>query len=231
MVNIEMCLNDMLYYPEVKSDKYFNQKGVSVPRVTEILSTMIHSDNLMYWANSLGLKGVHYGTYMKKVADVGTLTHSHIEEFLKKKTQAENDIPFQGFMMWYDHLISTGHTIELVGSEQKIACEWFGGTYDALIRIDGKLYLVDFKTSNHVTEKYFLQLSAYGYMLEGIGYHVDGYIVLQLNKDEPGFNEYILLMDILEHKAFMDNCVTCFLSLTYAYYNVFHIRDQYKTIF
>lgn len=231
MLNIESILKDMTYYPELKKETYFNSKGVAVPRVTEILSTMMHSDNLMYWSNSLGLKGIHYKSYMDKVANIGTVSHDHISRFLKEKLEVENDIPFQGFLLWYNNLIATGNTVEVVGSEQKIACDWFGGTYDALIKINGKLYLVDFKTSNHVTEKYFLQLAAYTYILENIGYHIDGHIILQLNKDEPGYNEYILIMDILDHKIFMDNCIRTFLSLVYGYYNVQLVQNSFKSIF
>lgn len=231
MINIENLLNEMTYRPAKISDRYYNSHGDPVPRVTEILSTMIHSDGLMYWANNLGFKGIRYKEYMNTAANIGTEAHNHIESFLKKKLEATNNIPFQGFMLWWNSIIDRGNTIELVGSEQKIACNWFGGTYDALVRINGKLYLVDFKTSNHVTEKYFLQLAAYAYILEGMGYHIDGFIVLQLNKSEPGFNEYLLIMDVMEHYVFMQNCIKTFLSLVYAYYNLHLVQEGYKSIF
>lgn len=230
MYKIESLLRDLSYNPEAP-DRYYNSKGKAVPRVTEILSAMMHSDNLMYWANSLGLKGIRYGSFMTKVSNIGTETHSKIEQFLKKKLQSNDDIPFLGFLLWYNSLIDRGNTIEVVGCEEKISCDWFGGTYDALLRINGKLFLIDFKTSNHVTEKYFLQLAAYTYILEQKGYKIDGYIVLQLNKEEPGFNEYILLMELLEHYTFMQNCIETFLSLVYAYYNVARVKEGYKSLF
>ena len=44
-------INDLLetvnFQVNVKSDTYYNSDGVPVPRVTEILSSMIHSDGLM----------------------------------------------------------------------------------------------------------------------------------------------------------------------------------------
>lgn len=231
MINIETLLNQMINIPNIKSDIYFNSKGIAVPRVTEILSATMHSDSLMYWSNSLGLKGIHYKAFMNNASSIGTEAHHHIEQFLTKKLECNDNIPFLGFLLWYNNLIDSGNVVKTIGTEEKITCDWFGGTYDALIEINDKLYLVDFKTSNHVTEKYFLQLAAYTYILEDMGYHIDGHIILQLDKENPGFNEYILLMDIIEHYVFMQNCKTAFLSLVYAYYNTLSIREGFKEIF
>ena len=103
---------------------------------------------------------------------------------------------------------------------------------DALLKIGDKIYLVDFKTSNHVTFNYFLQLAAYRFMLklrENID--IDGVIVLQLDKEEPGFNEYLLNFSIEQHSSFMTHCEETFLSLVYAYYNVEYAENLYKSIF
>ena len=112
-----------------------------------------------------------------------------------------------------------------------MTCKWFGGTYDLLVKINGRLFLVDFKTSNHVTEKYFLQLAAYVYMLALKGIFVEGVIVLQLSKEVSEFNEYILDFSYPNHFSFMENCTRAFLSLVYAYYNVNQIQAQFKTLF
>lgn len=215
----------------VDGTKYMNSNGLFVPRVTEILSAMIHSDSLMYWANSIGLKGIRYKDALNKASSIGTKSHFKIECFLKDKLEDKTDIPFLGFMMWYNSLIENGNTITLIESEKELVCDWFGGTCDALLDINGKVYLVDFKTSNHVTEKYFLQLAAYRYMLELIGYTIDGFIVLQLEKNEVGFNEYLLLDNVEEHNTFMKNCLTTFLSLVYSYYSLHGVRNQFKSMF
>ena len=67
-------------------ETYYNSKGIQVPRVTEILSRMIHNDSLMYWANSLGFKGLKYRDELNRAANIGTVAHSAIENFLKKKS-------------------------------------------------------------------------------------------------------------------------------------------------
>lgn len=216
-----------------KDSIYYNKDGLPIPRVTEVLSSMIHSDSLMYWANSLGFKGIRYKEALNRAANIGTYAHSAIEKFLKEKISTETNIPFLGFMMWYNIVTQEkGINIEIIYIEHKMSCQWFGGTLDALLRIGGRIYLVDFKTSNYVTYKYFLQLAAYRHMLrvcEGI--NIDGVIVLQLDKDEPGFNEYLLNFSIPQHMEFINHCETTFLSLVYGYFNIQQSEKMFKTIF
>lgn len=233
MQYIEKALDSMQITANSKSSTYYNQEGIKVPRVTEILDRMIHSDGLMYWANSLGMKGIRYRDFMRTAANIGTAAHNAIEKFLQEKYQTLDNIPFLGFMMWYTLLTQEmGIPIEVIYIEHKIACTWFGGTLDALLKIGDKIYLVDFKTSNHVTFNYFLQLAAYRYMLKHIeGIDVDGVIVLQVSKEEPSFNEYLLDFSIKEHLDFMIHCETTFLSLVYAFYNVYYAEKGFKTIF
>lgn len=216
-----------------KSSTYHNSEGQKVPRVTEILSTMIHSDALMYWANSLGFKGMKYNTVLNNAANIGTAAHNAIERFLIDKLESLNNIPFLGFMMWYNIVTQEkGIPIQVIYIEHPLSCQWFGGTLDGLLRIGSKIYLIDFKTSNHVTYKYFLQLAAYRYMLRILeGIDVDGVIVLQLDKDEPGFNEYLLDFSNINHLEFIKHCEATFLSLVCGFYNINKAEIMYKTIF
>lgn len=228
---IEQALNEITVDCNSKSSIYYNKDGNKVPRVTEIISRMIHNDSLMYWANSLGFKGLRYRDELNKAANLGTEAHSSIEKFLKEKIKTESNIPFMGFLLWYD-IISDSIPIDIIYSEHALTCDWFGGTLDCLAKIGNKVFLIDFKTSNHVTFNYFLQLSAYLYMLKVVeGINCDGVIVLQLNKLEPGFNEYLLDFSIPEHLDFINNCENAFLSLVYAYYNIESVEKQYKKIF
>ena len=216
-----------------KKDPQYTNDGIPVPRVTEILSRMIHKDSLMYWANALGFKGLRYRDVLNNAANLGTQAHHVIEKYLKEKLEDNTNIPFLGFQSWYNIITQDIKLpIEVLMVEQRLTCKWFGGTMDALLRIGDKIYLVDFKTSNHVTSNYFLQLAAYRFMLKlQKGIDIDGVIVLQLDKDEPGFNEYLLDFSNPEHASFMLHCEETFLSLVYAYYNVEYAEKLYKSIF
>lgn len=231
---MEQALNSITFdIVKGKKDTRYTHNGIAIPRVTEILSKMIHKDSLMYWANALGFKGLRYRDVLNRAANLGTEAHSAIENYLREKLEDNTNIPFLGFLSWYNTITQDIKLpIEVLKIEHRLTCKWFGGTMDALLKIGNKIYLVDFKTSNYVTSNYFLQLAAYRFMLkiqEGID--IDGVIVLQLDKDEPGFNEYLLDFSNPEHSSFMLHCEETFLSLVYAYYNVEYAEKLYKSIF
>lgn len=230
---IIQALDEVTVTTNSKTSTYYNSDGTKVPRVTEIISKMIHSDGLMYWANSLGLKGLRYREVLNQAANAGTDAHSAIEKFLLEKIESPDNTPFLGFILWYNIVTQQiGLPIEIIYIEHKLACKWFGGTLDALMKIGNKIYLVDFKTSNHITYTYFLQLAAYRFMLKVVeGIDIDGVIVLQLDKDEPGFNEYLLEFSIQDHIEFMAHCEITFLSLVFAYHNITKAESWCKSIF
>ena len=94
------------------------------------------------------------------------------------------------FKEWW-HGINECHRVKVLGQEQSLFCEYFAGTYDLLISIDDKPYLIDFKTSNHVGYKYFMQLAAYRYLLYSQkNINVEGCIILQFDKQGNFIKEY-----------------------------------------
>ena len=212
---------------KLKEEKYF-YNGVSVPRVTEIISKMISEEYLMYWSNSLGFKHKSYKKTLDTAAKIGSESHDLISRFLLGETFTSNNIPYLGFRKWW---IDINTTIKILGSEQELVCPYFGGTYDLLLEINGLVYLVDFKTSNHVSYKYYLQLAAYKYMLELKGYNISGCIILQLNKAEIQYTEYPLIFSNPDHLNFINASLNTFLSLVYSYYNIYQCERMYKQIF
>lgn len=214
---------------EINQPKYFHN-GIPIPRVTEIISKMISEEYLLYWSNSLGFKHQSYKKTIDNAANIGSESHDLINKFLLGETFVSNNIPYLGFRKWWMD-INTNNDIKIIGTEQTLTCEYFGGTYDLLIEIDGLLYLVDFKTSNYIGYKHFIQLSAYKYMLEQKGYIISGCIILQLNKKEIKYTEYPILYNTNIHKQFMDKCLNSFFSLVYGYYNIYMCQNMYNKIF
>ena len=218
--------------------------GQYVPRVTELLSSMLHEDYLMTWANNLGLfQRKKYSETLEEAALIGTWTHQFIDDYIQNNSYKLSDSGIsnikqlksisngvESFMLWYKDIMKNNQ-IEIVALEQELSCSYFGGTLDLLIRINGKLYLGDFKTSNHIGYKYFLQLSAYKYMLSLQGIEIEGCIILQVDKKKPSYEEYVLDFNNQEHKAFIDLCLNTFFSITYAYYNRVQVEQQFKNIF
>ena len=215
----------------------YEYNGSRVPRVTKILQKCIHADALMYWANSLGFKHKSYSKTLAHAAEIGTQCHNNIDEFLTDNNHLapdnmyyESRNAYNSFLKWYNDVVHLA-VVEVIFHEKTLTCKYFGGTLDGLYKINGKIYLVDYKTSNSITYKYWLQLSAYRYMLRNeLGIEIDGCIVLQLSKTDVSYNEFVMNFSIPEHLEFMNYCERAFMSLVYAYYNISFIESQYKLI-
>lgn len=216
-----------------KTDYMYN--GYYVPRVTAILNRCIHTDSLMQWANSLGFKRQSYTKTLEAAASIGTECHESIELFLSGKetdiiTNSSSMYAYESFLKWWK-LLHKYYNITVLLHEESLVCNYFGGTLDGLYQINGKYYLVDYKTSNHITFKYCLQLAAYRYLLRILkGIEIDGCIILQLSKNDIDYTEYILNFCNPNHLQFMIDCEQAFLSLVYAYYNIYKIEGNYKKI-
>lgn len=214
---------------------YRNKNNNIVPRVTEVLSETMDSTYLIKWANVLGLKGQVYEKVLSKAADIGIEAHSIIEKYIlstmeKKEPPVDDNIPYNSFLTWY-YNISSNNIVTPIYSELSLYNDYVGGTLDLLIEINGRKYIVDFKTSNHIYEKYYLQLAAYRWLLYcNYNTDVDGVIILQLNKTNISYNEYVLDFSNPKHLYFMNECHNAFLSLLYAYYNTHHIKEIYNEI-
>lgn len=215
---------------EFKNSSY-RYNGTVVPRVTDILSKTIHEDYLMIWANRLGFKRQEYKDTLQAAADCGSMAHKMIEDYLQNDVDNDYYVPFLAFKEWWK-TINTGNNVSILGEEESLVCQWFGGTYDLLLDINGQTFLVDFKTSNHISFKYFLQLAAYRNMLYTLkGINIDGCIILKLDKDDISFDEYVLDFKIDEHYQFIETCTRTFFSLVYAYYQTSNARNMYSSIF
>lgn len=211
----------------VKGDRY-TYNGENVPRVTEIISKMIHEDAIVQWANGLGFRHISYTETLNEAARIGTMVHSSIEHYLKDEQDKIKEVPsLSAFKKWWK-TINEGNRVEILGQEEKLVCPYFGGTYDLLLKINGVIYLVDFKTSNHVTYKYYIQLAAYNYMLKMQGIQIGGVIILQVSKKSADYNEYVLNLSDPLQKDYFDLCERTFLALVYGYYHIMYLERGCK---
>lgn len=201
-------------------DRYQFQ-GINVPRVTEIISSMLHEDFLMTWANNIGLyQKKKYKEELDNAASKGTYVHNAIEDFItnnnelnidsvEEQYQKEVSYAYGSFKSWWN--IVTKNNVRVIMQEQKLSCPWFGGTLDLLLEINGKIYLLDFKTSNHPSYKYFLQLAAYRYMLKYFyNIEIDGVGIIKLNKKFIDFEEFIIDKSNPDYEDFMNLCERTF---------------------
>ena len=203
--------------------------GHPVPRVTEIIGKMIEEPSIAQWANSLGFKHQSYRKTLEEFATLGSRTHHAIELFLNGQEIPPETPQFtmDSFKLWWMEMQKLN--VRVLGTENALACEWYGGTYDMMMNLNGKIYLVDFKTSNHVTYKYWLQLAAYSKILrEQHGIKLDGCLILQLSKYAVAFREYVLDLSWQPHVEYFEICERTFMNLMYGYYHILYLERRFK---
>lgn len=182
--------------------RYKTKNGDIVPGVTTILNAVIAKPALVKWANQLGLQGYDSTTYVDATARIGTLAHEMIQEYLggpewdrSAFTREEIDTAENAVLSFYEWERQTGHKMETVAIEMPVVSEKYryGGTVDWLGYIDGKLWLVDIKTSKGLFPEHEYQVSAYDRALFELGYEVAGVRLLRVGRSEDeGFDDHVL---------------------------------------
>src|SRR3990167_10072345 len=122
----------------------------------------------------------------EKAGDWGTLLHRAIEEYIKNKTMPSLDEmgmnAFNYFQAW-----ALENKVEFLESEKHVWSRemWIGGIVDGVLKMDGKKYIFDIKTSSNIYNEHFFQMAAYEMCLKEMGEYddVEGYIVINLKKD------------------------------------------------
>ena len=192
--------------------KRYEVDGVEYPSVTQIINQLDKSEGLLPWAsrcavdyicnNLANLSGeildqavLAYKTVNGEAKDIGTAVHDLIEKnvvpVVDEVQYDEIYTAFCAYQSWRDE-----HIDEFLMTEQffydKYCC--FAGTLDAVVRMkDGRILVIDYKTSNGFYDGYDLQLAAYRYLYENTtGGRIDGQAILRLDKKtgKPEFKEY-----------------------------------------
>lgn len=187
---------------------YFLNDGTKVPGTTTVIGRFKDSGGLLFWAfeqGKLAQQGKIQKLYDKaeEAADIGTLAHGMVEAYVNgedhgkllegvDKTHADKaTLAFNNFLNWKNQtrieIISKYQEILLVSEEYK-----FGGTPDAIGELDGKLVLLDWKTSNSVYQDYLIQLAAYKQLWnENNERKIEGGMYLcRFAKDFPDFSSH-----------------------------------------
>lgn len=178
---------------------YINAHGDHVMRVSEVIKTL-GKDELIRWANRIGLQGVSYDAKLNEEANVGSLCHDMIEHYTTPGKLAILDYDaydiiyhdlklkvrraLESFLLWYKN---RKHPYKVLHTEFVVVGEYLGGTIDCIIEDwddPHKVIFVDYKTSRMFMLTHFLQLAAYAMLYEeiyGEG-RVGGIMVIKLDK-------------------------------------------------
>lgn len=158
---------------------YFTKSGEKVPGTTTIIGRFKDSGALIQWAWKRGKEFPDEPLYASRdeAANIGSAAHAMVEAHIKKedpetalsgfmldeKGRAKARSAYNAFVNW-----SSMSHLEIVDQEMLLVSEQyrFGGTPDAIGRVNGELCLVDWKTSNGVYMDFLLQLAAYKQLWE-----------------------------------------------------------------
>jgi hypothetical protein len=199
--NIKQSYNRILEISEdakqitMPDSRYYRRNGEYYPSITYVLGSYPKGKFFEDWLKKVGYASEHI---VRKAANQGTETHEMIEEFLNGEelnflspsgNPQYDPLVWQMFLRFVDFweeynpkLIET--EVHLFSDEIKVA-----GTCDMVceIEIDGKteLWIIDFKTSNHLQTTYDLQTAIYGKCYEECyGKKADRYGVLWLKSSK-----------------------------------------------
>ena len=186
----------------------YESNGVKLPSVTTItgfITLREQFEALMKWSNFLGFKHKKYMDVLNTKADFGSAVHENIHalltntepnpEVISKVKSIEDIFNLRSTMKIFDiFLKDLGVDISnTIFSEESIASEKLGyvGTVDWVVKMNSKVYLIDFKTSSTIHESMGLQLSAYRQLLlEEKGIKIDMAAILLLNEKRYKLIEY-----------------------------------------
>jgi len=131
---------------------------------------------------------------MQNAGRIGTLSHLMFDEIIACDeynylhdgySDEEHVSAFRAAQSFKSFMLSMKP--EILKSECRMVDEvnHFGGTPDAMGYVDGALTLLDWKTSNHFSPSYLLQVAAYSYLSElKYGFRPAQAIVVKLDKSE-----------------------------------------------
>lgn len=167
-VTFERELVTLKQVNENGSRHYVTPKGSKYPSVTTVLSE--HSRvGIQEWRNRVGHEEAN--RIAGKASTRGTKLHKQCEDYLNNKVPVFKT-PLEKVL--FDSVVPELHKINNIHSQEvKMYSDYLrmAGTVDCIGEYNGKLAVIDFKSSSKIKEKnyitnYFMQCAAYSIMYE-----------------------------------------------------------------
>lgn len=191
--------------------------GTRVPSVTTITKRFADSGGLIRWAHQMGIEGKDMDAERDEAADAGRLAHAMIENIMTcrglregiekqdAETEAKAACAVDAFLSW-----KTQVKLEVLETEMPLVSHEhrFGGTFDALARIDGRIATLDWKSSKRVYADMIIQQAGYSLLIEEC-YHdertPEGVALLRIGKEFADFHYHFYPKPVIDlaRKAFL----------------------------
>lgn len=152
---------------------YKTLAGERVPGVTTICSRFKDAGGLIHWAWEQGRDGKDYRESRDEAGATGHLVHAWIDDSIHGRPLSEQPAAtpemalaaanaFAAFEDWREQV-----KLRIIDTERPLVSEVhrYGGTYDALALVAGKVTLLDWKSGNRVYSDHVIQVAAYRELL------------------------------------------------------------------
>lgn len=205
-----------------RPNAYRTADGKRVPGCTTIIGRFKDSGGLIHWAWQQGIDGIDYRKSRDKAASAGTMAHELIDAKIHDREPVLETASEQGLTeQEYDTLLVQARSalesfdswraqvnLEIIETETPLISEAhrFGGTFDGLAKIHGKVHLLDWKSSNKIYADYLAQLGGYDLLIEECrGIKVEGAQLLRFGKEWADFHAHSWPRPVVDYgrKAFL----------------------------
>jgi hypothetical protein len=159
---------------------YKLNENTYIPSVTTVLSVYPKDYFFYEWLKN---NGQNSDIIRDNAAESGSKVHHALETLLKG-----NQITHEGYSLEEWEMVNKGvefftrYKFTKIQTEQNFVtdkCGW-AGTVDFIGEYNGELWMIDFKTSNYLSETHYLQLLAYKQLASVMGVKIDRMGVLHL---------------------------------------------------
>jgi genome maintenance exonuclease 1 len=175
--------------------RFYDFDGASYPSITTVLSVQ-NQEGLIQWRERVGAQAADWEA--RRAAMRGKQLHTIVENHLNNvdnSTQIKNVLPLGLFRLMRPYLekIDNIKLIERVLYSKHLTV---AGQVDCVADYDGKLSVIDFKSSNRFkkeeyVENYFLQTTAYATMYEELIKKKVEQIVVLIAGEDGSMTEWI----------------------------------------
>ena len=184
--------------------QYKTEDGKRVPGVTTVIGRFKDSGGLLWWAFEQGKcaeRGEINSLYdaRDEAASMGTVVHEMVETHINGEdyqipgyfNAEQQDKIMAAYGAYFEWQKNCG--MEFIAQEIPLVSEQyrFGGCPDAIARINGKICLIDWKTSNGIYPDYLIQLAAYKHLWEEDGgAEIEGFHLCRFAKEYGDFSHH-----------------------------------------
>lgn len=168
-----------------------------LPGASTIAKIAEDPGGLLHWAWQQGVEGRDYRETRDAAADAGTLAHEMIEAEWRGRPIHVPDTEigqrattgYEAFMEWFQ-----GTRMEIVEMERPLVSQrGYGGTFDAIGRLDQRHELIDFKTGSSVRLGMKLQVAAYVELVkECMGLEMERAHICCFDRETGDFTHYMM---------------------------------------